>query len=416
MRCASTWGCRGRRTRASRRVRLVLGAPGRHARLRVPGAGGPGRGARDPDRRGPSGSGEVLHPVQEAFCAPARCSAGSARRGSWSRPPICSRARPEPTDRRRSAEALSGNLCRCTGYGRSGRGDAQAVGGCPCRGPNPARTYAAPHRRGIGAVALGRSSSAAIGGGVRRIRRHPQGPGEFAYSSDLGAAGCCRVTPCAARTPRRAIGGIDTVDARHRHARRARRAHAPPTSPGPQALGLEIADQPVLRHRRACATSASRWRSWPPTHPETGAPGRRGAVNSSARPRDRSRRRGRSRRTADATHPAAATVRQVTIRHGDPERHGRGRRRRATTRSACRTRPSWARSRAWPSRRGRRDRPLHRHPVAARGPGPGAPLPGPARRADAAAPGRRRRGVRRPRGPLDAGARLRCSPCTPGGR
>ena len=43
------------------------------------------------------------------------CSAASARRGSSSRSPPCSTATPTPTTRR-SATALSGNLCRCTGY------------------------------------------------------------------------------------------------------------------------------------------------------------------------------------------------------------------------------------------------------------------------------------------------------------
>ena len=56
--------------------------------------------------------------------------------------------------------------------------------------------------------------------------------------------------------------------------------------------------------------------------------------------------------------------------------------------------------------RGRRRRPLHRHPVAARRPRPGRGLPRPAAREGAAHARRRRRRVRRARGPLDADPRL----------
>ena len=54
----------------------------------------------------------------------------------------------------------------------------------------------------------------------------------------------------------------------------------------------------------------------------------------------------------------------------------------------------------------RRRRPLRRHPVAARRPGAGLRLPRPRPGPGPADPGRRRWGVRRPRGPLDAGPRL----------
>ena len=56
--------------------------------------------------------------------------------------------------------------------------------------------------------------------------------------------------------------------------------------------------------------------------------------------------------------------------------------------------------------RGRRGRPVRRHPVAARRPAPDLPRAGPAAGEGAADPGRRRRCLRRPRGPVDPRARL----------
>ena len=104
------------RVRAGR-VRLVLGAARRHARLRVPRARGAGGRPRGRHRRGarPTDGGSIR--CRRRSSRPAPCSAASARRASSSRRPTCSRATPDPSDDE-IREALSGNLCRCTGYAK----------------------------------------------------------------------------------------------------------------------------------------------------------------------------------------------------------------------------------------------------------------------------------------------------------
>ena len=105
-------------------------------------------------------------------------------------------------------------------------------------------------------------------------------------------------------------------------------------------------------------------------------------------------------------HPSGNLLRHVHIEHGDPEaaRRGGGHRR-VRGRDAG---PGVPRAGVGPrgARGGRRRRPLHRHAVAARRPGPARRLARPAAGEGAARARRRRRRVRRARGPLDAGPRL----------
>ena len=98
----------------------------------------------------------------------ARSSAASARRASSCRPPTCCERVPRPTDDE-IREALSGNLCRCTGYAKIF--DAVRLAAerdCPPSGS---------------------SSSAASARVVARVDAIPKVTGEFAYSSDLIAPG-----------------------------------------------------------------------------------------------------------------------------------------------------------------------------------------------------------------------------------
>ena len=109
-------------------------------------------------------------------------------------------------------------------------------------------------------------------------------------------------------------------------------------------------------------------------------------------------------------HGTGNVLRHVRINHGDPDGDGRRRgQRRVRGRHAG---PGLPRARVGPRgarRRGRR-RPLHRHPVAARRPGPGGRVARPAAREGAPHPRRRRRRLRRARGPLDADPRLHARP------
>ena len=201
---------------------------------------------------------------------------------------------------------------------------------------------------------------------------------------------------CAARTPAPGSRGIDLTAAlaaarRVRGAHRRRRARREALRPGASPTSR---CSPSTR----CATRASRSRSSPPTtrRPPAGRwPGSPSTTRCSTRsptPRRRWRR--------------GDLVRHVPVRRGDPRgadrRRGGHRRVRGRHAGPGVPRPGVRARRAG---RGRRRRPVHRHPVAARRPGAGGRLPRPAAGKGPAEPGRGRRRVRRPRGPVHAGAR-----------
>ena len=245
--------------------------------------------------------------------------------------------------------------------------------------------------------------------------------GEFAYASaTCGWTTCSGASRCAARTRTRA-SSRSTSDEALATAGRGRGAHRTTTCPA-QRVGLE--HQPTSRCSPTtwCATRASRSRWSPPTIPRSPA-GRRAKIvvdYEVLEPAvtDPACRALRPRTSPTAVHAPGG---QPGAAPEDP--HGRPRARP----------PTWSSSvdfevgmqdqaflgpesgLAVPGR-GRRRRPVRRHPVAARR--PAADLRGAraAAREGAAHPRRRRRRVRRPRGPVDARARAACSRCTPASR
>ena len=88
---------------------------------------------------------------------------------------------PKPSDDE-IREALSGNLCRCTGYSKI----FDAV------------------RLAAGTMSTRRFPLGRVGESVKRVDGIPKTTGEFAYSSDLSPQGCSGATRCAARTRTRA--------------------------------------------------------------------------------------------------------------------------------------------------------------------------------------------------------------------
>ena len=180
--------------------------------------------------------------------------------------------------------------------------------------------------------------------------------------------------------------------------------------PGRKVYGLEIPDQPVLAWDAGAlpgrAGRAGRRRpsgDRPPRALERSTSSTRCSTRSPT-PSTRSTRRGAA--------PAHVAATPCATRRCATATGGRGRRRRHRRVRGRHAGPGLPRPgvRARGARRRRRRRPLHRHPVAARRPRPARRVPRPAAREGAADPGRRRRRVRRPRGPLDAGPRLPARP------
>ena len=120
-------GCPGEERLRAGRVRFVLGAGRRGAGVRLPRAGR-GRGRlRDHHRRGPGArgaepgdaalAGDVLTDVQQAMVEAGGVQCGFCTPGFVVAIHDLLDRVPEPTTLE-VREALAGNLCRCTGYGR----------------------------------------------------------------------------------------------------------------------------------------------------------------------------------------------------------------------------------------------------------------------------------------------------------
>ena len=169
--------------------------------------------------------------MQCGFCTP----------GSSSRPPSCSRATSHPSDDD-IREALSGNLCRCTGYAKIF--DAVRMAAAALMSDNG----------GSSSCELGR-----VGESVARVDGIPKVTGEFAYSSDLQAAGMLWGHTLRSPHAHARIVSIDISAALAMPGVHAVLTHD--DVPGAKTYGLEFADQPVLADRpRALLRRARRAR------------------------------------------------------------------------------------------------------------------------------------------------------------
>ena len=355
------------------RVRLVHGPPGRRAGVRLPGRGRPGGGPRGRHRRGlaeyaaarahgragrptpgeaaADATGGPLAPSSRRSSTPAPSSAASAPRACWSPPTSCWSATRSPSDAD-IREALSGNLCRCTGYekildavrlaaARHGRGGADER-----RRERPARRHRPPDspRAPPGPRAASASPRCA-----------PTAPSRSPASSrtppTCGTRTCCGATPCAAPSPtprsspstpprRSPCPGVlrrltyddlpDRRDAlrpgdpghpgpRPRQGpppRRAGRASSPPTTRRPPAAPpprsrSSTRELPVVTDEASATApgraAAPRGPRRPPRRP-------RPAPQHRAPPADRPRRRRRGRARA----PTSSSRGEYDVRHAGP--------------------------------------------------------------------------------------------------
>ena len=193
-------------------------------------------GRADHHRRGPRRTGASSPTCSRPSSTRARCSAGSAPRG-WSWPcTTCSTASPRrPSSQIR--EAMSGNLCRCTGYGRIlaavARPVADGAGGERRERHRPRRRPAARTGRPAGSA----TSAPRPDGGPKVQGSSPSPP-------TSGPTACCGAPPCARRTrtpaswpsTRRPAWTIPGVA----------RGRSPPTTCPAPTYGLEHRDQPVF--------------------------------------------------------------------------------------------------------------------------------------------------------------------------
>ena len=276
-------------------MRVLLGAARRPARVQLPRARRAGRRARRRRRSRawrPTGS---CTRCSGRSSPRAPCSAASARRASWSRRRRCSRASRQPSDDD-IREALSGNLCRCTGYGRIF--EAVRIG-----------------RRGAARMSTTQLVRGRIGETVERPDGVPKVTGEFAYSSDLNVPGMlhgatlrsphahARILSVDIAKARRAAGRARGADARGRAGRQDLRAGVRRPA-GARDRSRALRRRAGRGRRRAVARARAPGRARDRRRVRAAAAGRR----HGARHRDAAA----APRPADAWATAIATIRART--------------------------------------------------------------------------------------------------------
>src|SRR3954451_4196779 len=213
------------RVRAGR-VRLLLGAARRHARLRLPRAGRAGRRARGGHRRG----------SRTRWRAPPRAAGlqRDGRRAVW-----LLHAGPDRRDRR-SAGAQPGAERRPDPRGALGQP-------LPLHGLRADLRRRPPGGRAVSATAR-RLELGRVGEVVKRADAIPKVTGEFAYASDLQAAGMLWGHTVRSPHAHARILEIDISEAVSMAGVHAVLTHA--DVPGTKTYGLEFPDQPVLASDR----------------------------------------------------------------------------------------------------------------------------------------------------------------------
>ena len=175
------------------RVRLLHRPPRRRAGVLLPRRRRPGRGPRGDHGRGAGHRRRQLHPVQQAFIDAGAVQCGFCTPGLLVAADELLERVPTPSDPD-IREALSGNLCRCTGYEKildAVRLAAAAAG----RRHEHRRRHRGTHDH---------DHDAAAGAASATARSAPTAPSRSPASSrtppTCGTRTCSGARPCAART------------------------------------------------------------------------------------------------------------------------------------------------------------------------------------------------------------------------
>ena len=265
-------------------LRHLRRADGRRAGQVVHRARRDGRRPRGPHRRGPRAATATLDPVQQGFMEEHGLQCGFCTPGHDAHRPRA--ARPQPATRPTSEirEAISGQICRCTGYATIVRSVQWAAEHpAPRRRPRRRRRMtdrrASPRGQPAPSATTGRSASA--GCSARRTRA--SSAARAATSTTSSCPGCCTARSCARPLAHARIVSIDTTAALAHP-----KVHAVITGATSPALGL--AWMPTLSGRHAGGAG----------HRQGALPGPGGRVRRRRGPLRRARRARADRRRVRA--------------------------------------------------------------------------------------------------------------------